>query len=346
MMMQTASVAQPVDQAPRPIPNPIDRVGDLLTRKTGRDAGWYLCAVAIFKNEADHLEEWLAFCLLQGVDHILLYDHSSTDESRDLLRPWIELGVVEVFDWPVPWKKGAQTEAYLDALRRLRGRSRWAAFIDVDEYLFSPTGKSLPEILAEYESHAGIVVNWQCYGTSGHDRRPKGLTIENYTRRARTDWPRNRRVKTIVDPLLAIAPRSGHLFTVQPGHTLVTEDFRPVRVVRTKNGRRRLRRLAAFLPYLPFDPYSAVRPFPERISVSRLRINHYATRSREDLALKYKDRKTMSGRDRRFHSRYHDRNEVEDPVLAPKAGPVREIISRVRAAGVRCGADECLTATT
>lgn len=291
---------------------------------------WYLTAVAIFKNEARNLDEWLAFCRLEGVDHVLLYDHSSTDDPGGVLGPWIEDGFVELFDWPLPWKEGAQTKAYIDALQRLRGRSRWAAFIDIDEFLFSPSGRLLPDVLRKFEGHAGVIVNWQCYGTSGHAARPEGLTIQNFTRRAKTGWARNRRVKTIVDPLLAVEPDSPHLFKVKPGFTLVTEDLKPVRVLRSANGRRRLRHLAARWPYVPFDPYSVVVPSIQQVSVSELRINHYATRSEEDLKVKYKDRKTMRERDRQSHARYHNRNEVDDPILAAKADEVREIIARIR----------------
>lgn len=291
---------------------------------------WYLSAVAIFKDEAHHLDEWLAFGVSEGIEHVLLYDHCSTDNSRGVLQPWIDAGIVELIDWPVAWKNGAQKHAYIDALLRLRGRSRWAAFIDIDEFLFSPSGRALPDVLKRYEAHAGVVVNWQCYGTSGHTTRPAGLTIESFTRRARSGWARNRRVKTIVDPFAAIEPDSPHLFRVQAGQALVTEDFKPVQLVRSKNGRHRMRHLAAWLPYLPFDPYSVTRPLPEQVSVTDLRINHYATRSKEDVRLKYKDRSTMLASDRRSYSRYHDRNEVDDPILASKAARVREIIARVR----------------
>jgi hypothetical protein len=137
-------------------------------------------------------------------------------------------------------------------------------------------------------------------------------------------------VKTIVDPTLAVAPRSAHLFDVLPGHTLVTEDFKPIQVRRTANGRRRLRHIAARLPYLPFDPYAKTEPSVRQVSTSTLRINHYVTRSEEEVAGKYKDRLSLRERDRRSHARYHDRNEVEDPVLVAKAERVREIIARVR----------------
>lgn len=288
--------------------------------------------MAAVQNEAPYLDEWLAFCMLEGIEHVLLYDNNSTDNSREVLRPWIEIGFVELFDWPLHWKSGSQAKAYLDAVGRLRGRTRWAAFIDPDEYLFSPAGKRLSDVLRRYEPHAGVIVNWQCYGTSGHKTRPSGLTIENYTRRARTGWVRNRRVKSIVDPMLAVEPKGSHLFSVQPGHALVTEDLRPVRIARGVVGRRRLRHLAALMPYLPFDPYSQIEPLPKQVSVSELRINHYVTRSKEELASKYKDRDSMSERDRRSHGRYHDRNEIDDPILVSKAQAVREIIASVRAA--------------
>lgn len=310
-----------------------------MTSSPNQSPRWYLTAVAIFKDEARHLDEWLAFCRLEGVEHVLLYNHSSSDNFANVLQPWIESGFVELFNWPLPWKSGAQTKAYVHAIERLRGRSRWAAFIDIDEFLFSPTGRPLPEVLTRFEGQAGVIVNWQCYGTSGHRARPAGLTIESFTRRAKTGWARNRRVKTIVDPLLAVEPDSPHLFKVQPGSTLVTEDFKPVRVIRSANGRRRLRHIAARWPYLPFDPYSVVVPSIRQVSVCELRINHYATRSQEDLAGKYKDRKTMRERDRLSHARYHNRNEVEDAILAEKAGQVREIIAKVRSAARKRAAE-------
>lgn len=297
---------------------------------SARSQSSYLSAVAIFRDEAHNLDEWLAFHVSEGIERILLYDNRSTDNPREVLQPWIGAGVVELIDWPVPWKSRAQDKAYLDALQRLRGRTRWAAFIDLDEFLFSPTGRTVAEVLKRYEEHPGVVVNWQCYGTSGHKTRPAGLTIESFTRRAKTGWARNRRVKTIVDPSRAVEPWGPHLFKVEPSLALVTEDFKPVGLVQFTKWRRRFRHLTARLPYMPFDPYSVRTASPKQISVAYLRINHYATRSEMETRLKYKGRSTMREDDRRSHSRYHDRNEVEDPILVSQAGLVREIIGRVR----------------
>lgn len=310
------------------------KLADAANMRAGRPSGQYSCylsVVCMFQNEAPYLEEWLAFCISEGVVRFLLYDNASTDESREVLRPWIDAGIVELIDWPVHFEKGAQLKAYADALQRTRGRTRWAAFIDVDEFLFSPSGRRVADVLKAYEHHAGIVVNWQCYGSSGHETRPAGLTIESYTRRARTNWARNRRVKTIIDPAMATEPRSVHLFAVRPGQSLVTEDFRPVRIVRSRRGRNILRHLVSRLPYVSFEPYALTESSSCRVSVETLRINHYVTRSNEEAALKYKDRSTMGVRDRRSYTRYHDRNEVEDPILSSRAKRVREIIARVHA---------------
>jgi hypothetical protein len=141
---------------------------------------WYLSAACAIKNEAAYLDEWLAFGVSQGIEHFLLYDNASTDNSHEVLQPWIEAGIVELVDWPLHWKSGSQTKAFLDALTRLRGRTRWAAFIDPDEFLFSPTGEPLPQVRKPYERHAGVIVNWQCYGTSGHKLRPAFHPLQTF----------------------------------------------------------------------------------------------------------------------------------------------------------------------
>lgn len=215
--------------------------------------------------------------MLEGVDHVLLCDNGGSDNSREVLRPWVDASFVDLCDWPLHWKRGAQTKAFEDALIKLRGRTRWAAFIDVDEYLFSPTGAKVVDALRPYEDHAGVIVNWQCYGVSGHKRRPDGLTIECYTRRARTNWARNRRVKTIVDPSLAVEPQSAHLFRGRDGHALSHRRFQ----ARERHSKRQWPPPAAAPSSLAAVP--AVRslfetePSIRRVSVSNLGINHSRT---------------------------------------------------------------------
>jgi hypothetical protein len=203
----------------------------------------YLSICAIYLNEATYFREWIEFHRLVGVERFFLYDHESTDSSREVLAPYVDDGTVVIHDWPV---YPGQGEAYNDCLERHRGDSRWIAFIDLDEFLFSPQGTPVPEVLRDYEEFPGLGVPWAVYGPSGHKTRPPGLVTESYTVRSSASrkllW-----FKVIVNPKRT--RRSGR------GHTFFYDDDRGGPVSR----------------FVPFD---------------MLRINHYWTRSEEELAAK------------------------------------------------------------
>lgn len=280
----------------------------------------YFAAAAIFQNEADYLAEWLAFHEAEGVQHFYLYDNASTDDFLYVVRPWIDRGVVTLMSWNEAFDDGAQMHAYSDCLARAQ-HFRWIAFIDIDEFLFSPTGEAVRDILTRFEGEAGIVVNWQVYGSSRLDSRPPGLVIENFVWRAREAWKRNERVKSIVDPTKAIRPTGPHFFIYQPGKLAVDETGAPTRIVHQTRRRRIISRLMAWLR-LPADPYSVRVSSRSGVRVDLLRINHYVTKSREESRAKFKDR-AMTERAKEDYFRYHDRNEVFDAVLAPRAAVVR-----------------------
>jgi glycosyltransferase involved in cell wall biosynthesis len=136
-----------------------------------------LAVCAIFKDEAPYLEEWLIFHQGVGVDHFYLYNDSSTDEYMKVLDPWIKSGKITLKNW----NRIGQTRAYNDCIRCSRKDARWVAFIDLDEFLFSPTGVSLPQVLTEYYDVSSLFVYWVLFGSSGHYERPGGSVIESYT---------------------------------------------------------------------------------------------------------------------------------------------------------------------
>jgi hypothetical protein len=212
-----------------------------------------LAICATFRDEARYLAEWVTFHRLQGVEQFWLYDNLSADDWQSELAPEMQSGFVTVTPWP---EEPAQLAAYADCLRRHRGDARWIAFIDIDEFLFSPLGRSLPEVLHGFESYAGVAVNWRIYGTNGHREPPEGLVIENYVMRGRDRHPDNRFVKLIVQPRRTLRPYGGP-HTFEHLGFAVGEDRCPVRS--------HLRAPA---------------------SVEVLRINHYYSRSMVELARK------------------------------------------------------------
>jgi hypothetical protein len=289
----------------------------------------YLSICAIFKDEAPYLPEWIEFHRLVGVERFFLYDNGSSDGGGSVVEPWVRNGVVSVSDCAIPLRDGGQDWAYADALSRARGQTRWLAFIDLDEFLFSPGPAALPDVLREYEEHPGIVVNWQVYGSCGHTTSGEGLVIERFVRRARTRWVRNRRVKSIVDPERAMRAIGPHFFEYADGALAVTESHEPVRVTERRAWTRRLRRSLARLPLVQTDPYAVRDSSVRRVSVGRVRLNHYAVRSRQEF-----EQKTARHDSSRLAPRYfayHDRNEIHDPALVHYASRVRARLAGLQA---------------
>ena len=75
-----------------------------------------LAVVAIFKDEARYLREWLDYHLLTGAEHFYLYNNDSSDDYEKILAPYVEAGLVTLIDWS---GQAMQNPAYLDALNRL-----------------------------------------------------------------------------------------------------------------------------------------------------------------------------------------------------------------------------------
>lgn len=211
-----------------------------------------LAVCAIFRDEARYLAEWVAFHRIQGVERFYLYDNLSSDDWRSELAPEIAAGIVEVTHWP---PEPGQMSAYDDCLRRHRGDTRWIAMIDVDEFLFSPTGASLPEILRRFDTHPGVVVNRRFFGTNGHRHPPDGLVTESYPMRSRDDDPSNVLVKSIVYPRMTLNALGAHHFRFRGNP--VDEDGVP-----------------------------APRNTREPATADLLRINHYYAKSEEEFRRK------------------------------------------------------------
>jgi hypothetical protein len=162
--------------------------------------GFGVVIVCIVKDEAEYLEEWLAYHVALGVDHFVIYDNGSTDGSAELLERYINHGLVTRIDWPLG---GGQLAAYNHALRMFGATTRWLAYYDVDEFLVPLADDDIPSFLARFDDAAVVRVPRLEFGYSGHRSRPAGLTIDEYTQVANVlalDLDLPPRVKSIVQP--------------------------------------------------------------------------------------------------------------------------------------------------
>lgn len=216
--------------------------------------------VAIAKNEGLYLREWLEFHRLVGISKIYFYDNESSDNTADIIKPYIEKGFVE---YKYIQGVGKQLDAYNDALIRHQDECRYMAFIDLDEYImpeapYSNVGDYINKILSIKSNAAGIALNWCLYGNSGHEKRPQGLITENYINRAAENNPMNHMIKTIVNPRLVKYYISPHY----PQYYLGAISVDSTGTKRSKGW------------------------FCRDLTFKNLRLNHYYCKSKEDYIIK------------------------------------------------------------
>lgn len=134
--------------------------------------------VAIFKNEAKYLKEWIEYHKLIGVDHFFLYNNNSEDNYLDILNEYIKDGSVTLTTWPqVP----GQISAYKNWYDKYREKCGYAAFIDLDEMICPIYDSDIKTWLKRYLKYPVVKMDWMMFGTSSqlsHDTNR--LIIEQY----------------------------------------------------------------------------------------------------------------------------------------------------------------------
>jgi hypothetical protein len=222
-----------------------------------------LAICVIVRDEARYVREWIEFHRLVGVERFFIYDNGSTDRLWDLLHPYWDEGIVQVIRWP---GERQQLPAYHHAIRSWGRQTQWLAFLDADEFLFSPTLRSLPTVLEQFTDVGAVGACWATFGTGGvHHYYPNRLVTESYWYRS-PDPALGRHVKSIVRSSHAMdrPPRDPHHFYVV-GPSV---DERHVAL----NG-----------------------PFAKSPTYELLRVNHYAAKSEEEAEAKMKRRRADNG---------------------------------------------------
>lgn len=227
--------------------------------------GDYLALACIIKNEKKYVKEFVDFYLSVGVEKIYLFDNDSTDNVKEILESYIKLGKVVYITFP---GVRVQNAAYRYAIRYCKTFTRWLMLVDIDEFLFSTSGRKVSDVLKKYEDYPGIGVNWILFGPSGHDYSPEGLVVENYTETFQDqNHIYNRRIKSIVNPNEVESLSSPHFCLYKKGKFAVDESQNVI---------------DGTVSYIEGYGYA----FTEENHRNILRINHYITKSKEELKIK------------------------------------------------------------
>lgn len=167
-----------------------------------------LAICAVVRNEEAYLEEWIKFHQAQGVKWFFLYENQSTDGTVALIEKLVRATPkwepsptgIEVVDTSNKYIKivhrsidtnPCQFVAYNNCLEyikilsaRLHDPITHCAFLDCDEFLHSPRGLKLPDVLRNYENASAINVHWVFYGSNGHRTKTEGLVTDRFTKRS------------------------------------------------------------------------------------------------------------------------------------------------------------------
>lgn len=180
----------------------------------------------IIKDEGRFLEEWIEFHLLQGVDKFYLYDNGSSDNTAEVLAPYVNQGIVELVAWPGESKQPAMCENYISVFK---GVDKWCAFIDVDEFLWILDSS----VFRGLKAYGGVCVNWKLMGSNGHVKRPEGLVLENYRKGQKGV---NQHVKTILNMRYAIGRgRDVHSFRSSRPIVNLRMEIQPINYALSEN---------------------------------------------------------------------------------------------------------------
>lgn len=226
----------------------------------------YLAVMCIVRNEARYVDEWMAFYQMMGVDHIFLFNNSSTDDLIEVSSKWINQGFLTLIDYP---GEQAQMPAFRITINTLKGKYRWVALIDIDEFMFPvDSSQNLPGFFSQMESYPAVGVNWIVYGPGGNETTPKGLVMENYYETfADRDNLMNLRIKSVVNPSDVYDVNCPHFCVLKDGKYAVDEngDEIDTKWMFVSNSG---------------PAFTGVN------KTERIRINHYWTKSKQELAEK------------------------------------------------------------
>lgn len=217
-----------------------------------------LALCAVFQNEAPYLKEWIEFYKLLGVQHFYLFNNESSDNCREILEPYIKAKLVDLIDWPYvetgtrKWFN-TQFKGYERGIQMAKGVAKWLILVDLDEFMYPLQDDNLLDFLRNYEPYAGVMVNWQMFGTSHVKQIPENtLMIESLVLQSDPSYHLNLNAKSIVRPEKIISCTNAHFMNYMPGWFQVNPD--------------KVKFSGQTAPY---------------ISVDKIKINHYWSRDEE-----------------------------------------------------------------
>lgn len=231
--------------------------------------------ISSFRNEAPFVLEFVAHHKVLGFDHIAIASNDCTDGTAEILDALDAMGVITHVPCAPPPNITPLNFAWAEIRRKVPlDRAEWLMIMDADELLniHVGSGRISDLILVQEPGTDLVLVNWACFGTSGHQRWVDEPSSLRFTHRMRTLIGAGLVKSLIRHPKMWKTLSSHHPFGFKgPG---------PVRIGFA--GGVRVEDVAA--DALAFGTYRNVKPQVGSFRIAQ--INHYATRTEDSFDLR------------------------------------------------------------
>jgi hypothetical protein len=99
----------------------------------GNKNKYYFSVMAMFKNEAAALKEWLDHHIAHGVEHFYLVNDNSNDKPEEILKPYVASGKVSMHSAPsqnIPFRQAALYKKLFTEIYS-KNETRWVCIYEL-----------------------------------------------------------------------------------------------------------------------------------------------------------------------------------------------------------------------
>jgi hypothetical protein len=261
----------------------------------------------VARDESKYLREWVAYHHLIGVEKFIIYLHNCADNSESVLRSTglnveVRIKNTEELGWEV------KNEMYENIISD--SETAYACCLDIDEFIFIPGGEDINEFMSKFKNIGGLVLYQNVFGPNGHVRSPTGLVAENYTRRN---------------------PDGMKLDKGLPTHDKPQDILKYVKMIVNRSSLRKVNSSHDYVCDKPIvdEDGKVFSKFRCDRRLSKIRINHYYTKSFDDWM--FKTSRTRFSKSFKYPNSwfqyYCDLEHVDEDLKSKYAFKIKELLN-------------------
>lgn len=242
-------------------------------------------SIALFtcaKNEHNYITEWIYYHLKIGFDHIFICDTSDDNNMRSCT--FNSDSRITLYHEPLNGKHFGHLQYNFQNkyCKLIKNNYKWAAFIDVDEFIIIKKHKTIKDFLYSINFNDGSLgINWVLFGNNNHEKKTNIPIIKRFTK---CDSNYDKHIKCIINTNSIDHFNNPHFAVLLKGYQI------------NEKGKKYIQ-----------------GPWQKDSSVDLIQINHYITKSTEEYLSRTKNHHCRdTNLSNNQHYIHHNKNDIED----------------------------------